>query len=325
MVISPPPIHIAYCFDNSYAPYAMVAIKSIGENHHSGEVYIHVLVDVISNRNLKRLTELVDEYRNMHLHIYKVDIRCLSVLKVVKDRWPISTWFRILLPSILPDKIDKVLYLDADTLVVSDLQELFAIDMTDYSIAAVLDPMSFKEDTFERCEFDKHKQYICDGVLLMNLDYWRKHNLKDRIIEWSLLHTEQLKFPDQDAINYICHDSKIVLPFRFGILNYFGYERFYKSPYIEQLKECIEKPIIIHYADHYPWLKDGLQHPFCDMWMVYNKMLKSPIRRRYKTKGKLLIKLIIWDVLHPFKSRPKLTLSDIRYRISNKFAIRENV
>ena len=318
MVISP--IHIAFCFDNSYAPYAMVTIKSIGENHHSGEVYIHILADGISNRNLKRFKELVDEYRNMHLHIYKVDTRCLSGLKVVEGRWSISTWFRILLPSILPDTIDKVLYLDADTLVVSDLQELFEIDMTDYSIAAVLDPMSFTEKTFERCEYDMDKQYICAGVLLMNLDYWRKYSLKDKIIEWGLLYAEKLEYLDQDAINHICHDSKIILPFRFGILNYFGDERFYKLPYIEQLKKCVESPVIIHYADHYPWLKDGHQHPFCDMWMVYNKMLKYPIKRRYKTKGKLLIKLVIWDVLHPFKSRPKLTLSDIRYRISKNMS-----
>ena len=289
--------HIAFAINDTYVPYITVTIKSIIENNRGNELCIHVLTDSISNSNRKRLGEVVSDCKNMKLNIYLVNDDSLHSLKT--GVWPIHAWYRILLPYVLPDTVNRVLYLDADTLVLASLNELFAIDMENCSIAAVLDPMSLKEDTFVRCGYFFEKLYVCSGVMMMNLHYWRKYKLTEKIIEWGRIHVDEIEYPDQDVINHVCQDSKTILPFRFGILNCFQYDDFYKPPYFEALKECIEKPVIVHYANSYPWLKDWNKHPFCIDWIKYNKKLRHPVRRTYKNKGWLGFKIWLWDFFHP--------------------------
>lgn len=98
-------------------------------------------------------------YKNISLCIYMVDDAQLKGLRT--GNLTIHTWYRLLLPEILLKEIGRVLYLDADTVIVSDLYDLFLKDMTGFSIAASLNPQSFNDDTYDRCSYDKGKQYVC--------------------------------------------------------------------------------------------------------------------------------------------------------------------
>ena len=301
--------HIAFCVDDTYAKYIAVTIKSIVENFQNNKerMCIHILTDYISIKNIQRLNEIVSDYERLSLHIHKVDDSPLRGLRT--NNWTIYAWYRLLLPNILPVEIKRVLYLDADTLVTADLSELFDIDMTNKSIAAVVEDNTFVQKHYERLRYESSKHYICTGVLLMNLDYWRENCLTDKMIEWAYKYSKKLKFPDQDTINYICQDTKILLPLRYGILQwFFTNDKFYEMPFREQLKDCIERPAIIHYAFCAPWYKDTATHMMYGHWMRYNLMLRHPVQQRYKAKGLLKLKLVIWDILHPFKERDYVTI-----------------
>lgn len=305
------PVHIAFCVNNLYVSYIAVTIKSLVENYQAqGGILIHVLTDYISKTNRYCLKEIVNKYSYVALQIHEIDDVLLKNLRT--NSWTIYAWYRILLPNVLSIDINKVLYLDADTLVIDDLEDLFALDMTDKAVAGTLDPQAPFEEPYVRCGYDSGKQYICSGVLLMNLDYWREHQLTEKIINWAKTNAYRLKYPDEDAINYICQDSKIVLPLRYNVMNYFFLENiFYRQPYIEQLKECLQHPAIIHYAGWYPWVKDGMQHCMCNMWLQYNKMLRHPAKRIYHSKGWTLLKIRIWDLFHPKHERIIVTIADI--------------
>lgn len=309
------PIHVALCVNNSYVPYITVTIKSIIEHNRSNEISIHIITDKISTSNRKRLDKTVCGFDNVSMRIHLVNDD--SIRELNTGVWTVYTWYRVLLPQILPPEIRKVLYLDADTLVVTDLRELFSLDMTEKSIAASIDVQSFDDGTFERCGYDKSKKYVCAGVLLMNLEYWREKGLADKLIDWANRHRERIAFPDQDAINYVCRDSKIVLPLRFGILNvFFQNDLFYRDEYAEQLRDCIERPAIIHYAGCYPWIRFFDSHPMQDKWEKYNNMLPHPVGRVYLPKRWLYFKVILWKLLHhPFKKKTRLTVEDIKCRL----------
>lgn len=310
------PIHIAFCVDNIYASHIRVAIKSIVENNRHERTHIHILTDKISDINRKRLYEVVQNCDYVSLQIHTVDDSVLIGLNT--QLWTKYAWYRILLPEILPDTIDRVLYLDADTLVLSDLSELFAIDMTSKSIAAVIDQASFWENTFIRCEYDARKKYFCSGVLMFNLTYWREHRLSHQIIDWALQHNDTLVYPDQDALNHICQDTKILLPLHYNVVQYFFiYSAFYESPYFEQLANCINNPVIVHYSEQYkPWYKDSKRHLMHDKWIQYNRMLSSPVKYRYKVKGMLRLKRLLWDLYHMKNRRNnEAELSYIKHRL----------
>lgn len=307
------PIHIAFCANNDYIPYVSVAIKSILENHIKTNIIIHILTDYISEEKLNIVKELFYSYQEQHLKIHIVDD---TSLKGLKDTWSIYTWYRVLLPQILPANIHRILYLDADVIVKDNLQDLFILNMENKAIAGTIDIETFNNITFERCGFEMEKKYICAGVMLMNLDYWREYNLTNKIIDWGRKNNDRIKFPDQDTINYLCRDNKIILPLRYGIQSaFFINDQFYQEPLSKELSDCINRPAIIHYAGCAPWIKELSTHLQTHEWIKYNQMLSNPVKRKYMTKGWNLIKMHIWNILHPFRNSNKLSFEDVKKRL----------
>lgn len=307
------PIHIAFCANNDYIPYVSVSIKSILENHSKTNLNIHILTDYISEEKLNIVKELFYSYQEQQLKIHIVNDKSLRGLK---DTWSIYTWYRVLLPQILPSNIHRILYLDADIIVKDNLQDLFCINMDNKAIAGTIDIETFNNITFERCGYEMEKKYICAGVMLINLDYWREHNLTNKIIDWGRKNNDRIKFPDQDTINYLCRDNKIILPLRYGIQSAFYINnQFYQEPLSKELSDCINKPAIIHYAGCAPWIKELSTHLQTHEWIKYNQMLHSPVKRKYMTKGWNLIKMHIWNILHPFSNSNKLSIEDVKKRL----------
>ncbi len=307
------PIHFAFCINDNYISYVKVTIKSILENHKRVKVIIHVLSDYFSPNNIGLLREEFSDEKNLNLQLHIVND---SILKELKSTWSIYAWYRLLLPQVLPEDVQRVLYLDADTLVVGDITSLFNIDMAEFSVAGVIDIESFNPETFKRCKYEQDKCYICSGVLLMNLDYWRRNNLAEKIIAWGRENDAIIKFPDQDTINHICQDHKIVLPMRYGILGcYFENEVFYHQPYLEELKECVSSPAIIHYAGQNPWKIELSKHLYQAEWEKFNNMLRHPAKRFYITNGWNFVKMKVWQMLHSKRKSCGLTKEEVISRI----------
>lgn len=302
--------HFAFCINDTYVPYICVTIKSIVENFRQQNITIHVLTDCISDKSQQRLNEAIAGGEcKIDLIVYNIDN---SQLQGLKNTWSTYAWYRVLLPNYLQKDIDRVLYLDADTIVSNNISELFHLDMTNNAVAGCLDPESFNTEAFLRCGYDKEKKYICSGVLMMNLNYWREYQLTNKIIEWGRKNNNIIKFPDQDTINYICQDSKIVLPLKYGVMDFFfKEERFYREPYRQQLLDCLKCPAIVHYAGQNPWKRELATAVMQDEWDKYNHMLKHPVEKIYITKGWLLFKMKVWQMLHPYNQSKRMTKSDV--------------
>lgn len=307
-------INIAFCVNDGYARYIGVTIQSILANHQDDIVRIYVLTDYISDKNKVWLADIVKQNADVSIVFVSVDD---TKIKGLKDTWSLIAWYRVLMPDLLPADVDRVLYLDADTIVADNLQDLFSIDMTDKSIAGTLDYETQNEETFIRCGYEMSKGYVCSGVLMMNLQYWRQHNLSEKVIRWGYENNDRIKFPDQDTINYLCRDSKILLPLRYDIVDgFFGNEAFYAPEFREQLRDCIEHPAIIHYAGQRPWIIEQGKHIMQHYWEQYNNMLPNPVKRKYESKGLLKIKVMLWHFFHPHCFDPRLTKENVLKKLS---------
>lgn len=289
------PMHVAFCVNDLYAEYILVSIKGLLENN-SHPLAIHVLSDYVSEKSASNLKNLVKLYPHATLDIIIVDD---SKLRGLKDTWTIYTWYRVLLPEILSADVHRVLYLDADVLVSGNIEELFLLDMTDKAIAGTIDFQSKDISTYQRCGYEAEKEYVCAGVMLMNLDYWRMHDIANKVITWGRENNDRIQFPDQDAINYICRDAKLLLPLKYDIVDGFFQDDYYYQNYPQELRECVESPIIIHYAGQAPWVVEISNHLLQDEWERYNKSLSNPIRKVYQSKGLLKLKVFIYRLLHP--------------------------
>ena len=106
--------------------------------------------------------------------------------------WSYMELLRCALGDMLPEMIEKVLWLDIDTIVDADITELFNVDLTGYYYAGVIEPKKCT-DLF---------RYVNTGVLLINLEMLREDNEEHEMI--SFLNTYKLTWPGQDVINLLC-------------------------------------------------------------------------------------------------------------------------
>lgn len=291
------PFNFALCVNDAYSRYAAVTVKSICETHKRSKIVIHVLCDSISHNNKAILESTVASYSNAKLIIIYIDD---SSLKELKDTWHIYAWYRILIPQLLPNS-KLCLYLDADTVVTSNLSGLFNFPAEQFAIGGVIDMENFNQETRRRCGFLKNDEYICSGVLLMNLEYWRKNNLSEQIIRWGKENDALIKFPDQDTINVLCNHTKIVLPIKYGLQPcFFNNDELLSSSYRCQIIEAYKEPCIIHYAGCAPWISEFSDNILHHYWAKYNKLLSRKVRLRYLTKGFNGLKVRMWRLFHPY-------------------------
>lgn len=275
------------CFDRKYIPYAAVTIKSVADHAKpDDDLHFHALCD---GEALRHSAPLKSMARNLHFH--NTDEYDLSDLPVTAE-WSLATWSRCLIPDMLPE-IDKILYLDCDVLVNSSLDELFGIDMEEYAIAGCVDPQSYSPDANRRLGLNEENAYVCAGVLLMNLGYWRAHGLKEKIIDLALKKKHMLKFLDQDAINLVCAESKLVLNPKYGVMPSNFINNGFLRQYADDIPLLLDAPEIIHYAGYQPWHFEKDKSPHSRLWWDTFRSLKNfpeVYKRYFMTIVKYLVK-----------------------------------
>ena len=161
------------------------------------------------------------------IKFYNVEKICADEIENIKSSFPskdierfsVGAYFRMFLPKIFSDDINKIIYLDADIIVNLDITELWRIELGDKPLAAVPE----KNDIFRdlpvsniwRKGFMKAEDYFNSGVLLINLEIWR---IEKEIIFGSLKLINENKFgyAEQDALNYCFSKDYLKLPMKFN-------------------------------------------------------------------------------------------------------------
>ena len=148
--------------------------------------------------------------------------------------------------------LDKGIYLDADTIVLGNISELYNIDLKDNVIGACPDPCVSKVPEFvdyiENSVGVKTESYINSGVLLMNFKMLREKDFHKKFLYLLDKYHFECVAPDQDYINAMCHDKILYIDKLWDIM---------PDPDKEELKE----PKIIHYnLLSKPWKYDNIQY-----------------------------------------------------------------
>ncbi|GHU75169.1 LPS 1,2-glucosyltransferase [Spirochaetia bacterium] len=255
-------------------------MTSVCENNRDENITFHVLTDGISKKNKMRLEHVAFAY-NKQILIYSVDKAILKDCPVrVGDHVSLATYFRILMPSILPSPLDKVLYFDCDIVVRKSLAALWATDITHNPIGAVYDMAIDDIRNYNRLRYDRALGYFNAGVLLVNLKYWRDNNVSNKIIQYINRYPERLQYWDQDALNGVLIKDLLALPFKYNMQTFF----FLKDPmlridFINEIENDIKDPVILHFSTSCkPWLK-GLYSPAKS---EYFKYLALSLWKKYK-------------------------------------------
>lgn len=264
-------LNIALGFDSNFAPYAAVTIKSI--LLHNKDVNFYLMYNNLKKSDMAKISSMIDSCERGASKTFWVDMSGKFENLFTGDWSSSAVYFPLALSSICPD--ERILFLDADTLVTGDLSEFYNQDLVDYYISAVHDygmityidtgfPIKINnttkitaKDYFENhlnWNSDEMKKYFNSGMMLMNLKVMRENNVEEKIFQ--SLKDRIFAFPDQDCINFICHEKvKIVEPkFNFMVLHDNTWNTLTENVQnsIIKYKEEKETPLIIHFLKK-PW------------------------------------------------------------------------
>lgn len=293
-------VHIACCSNEKLAPIFGVVLTSIGINVTSDDVTIHLLHNGLRARTVRRLQTIADKYR-VELEFKQINTEILKDCYYDKSIHfgNIMMYARLLLPSMLPH-LDKIIYLDCDIVVLRDLHDLWNFDISDVAVAMAPDFIFKDKKTLNRLGITTG-YYLNSGVILMNLDYWRKHDVQNRIFSYILEKGDKLIYNDQDALNSILQNEHEELHIKYNF-SYYYFHRLIGVLYKEKIHEIIEardNPIIFHYFGPLkPWSL-GAYLPGKELFIKYQKLSGW----NYKIYQKYIFKRIIYTLFPMLKRK----------------------
>lgn len=127
------------------------------------------------------------------------------------NRYPKQIYYRLAAPLLLPQNLDRILYLDVDLVVINSLQELYTMDFDGNFYIACSHVKEFLTRFNQlRLGVEEDVPYINTGVLLMNLPLLRDNLTLDEIRETARKKIRSFVLPDQDIIT-VMHGEHIKL------------------------------------------------------------------------------------------------------------------
>lgn len=209
-------IPIFFSTDDNYIPYLDVAIASLIEN--ASRAYTYRII--VLNTGLKE--ENVAKVKQNECSGFKIEfVDISSELAKIKSRlknvyhFSIVTYYRLFIASLFP-QYDKIIYLDCDLVVLGDVSELYHTELGDNILGAA--PEQFVQNTPEFRTYAEVSlgvdpdKYVNAGVLVINLEAFRKEKIESKFIKLITDYDFDLLDPDQAYLNYLCMDKIHVLP-----------------------------------------------------------------------------------------------------------------
>lgn len=303
-------IHILGSTDDSYTPWYGVMLTSLFENNKESKFVVHMLTGGLNQENRDALKRLTDLYGHK-IHLIHVDESRLSSCPIrIGDHVSLATWFRLLAPMLLPDNVDKLLYLDGDIIIDGSVKDLWATDVSHVAIGACIDESYMDQEVYRRLGLDAAIPYTSAGVLLINLRYWREHRVMERCLDCVARMADKLLFHDQDTLNVVLQKEKMILPVKWNLQHGFLRPWFFDAfePHFqEEIIKATESPIIIHYSGPgKPWFKYN-DHPFKSYFLYYKHKSywkDNPQINTYRTID--LVRDIIGRILRFIHLKPAL-------------------
>lgn len=286
-------IPIALATDNNYMPL-VVTMTSLVRNAGKDTFYdIYILTDRSLTMESRRDIEEYFRGYQEQCSVKFIDIEeTFDNASLYYEEITRPTYYRLALPELLSE--DRCIYLDTDTIAVSDMRELYEVPLEGFYVAGVRHPMfilsSVKDEYCKTIGIPDMEQYINAGVLVFNLKEMRKDRVMRKFLEAV---SKNMPTQDQDIINNVCYGKIVPIPPQYNVMtklsdwNLEDYQGIYSA---SEWREAWNKPCIIHYADSYkPW--NCLDCVFMEYWWNVCKM--SPVFKRIA-----FMKGFIWDAIY---------------------------
>lgn len=254
-------LHIAFALDEAFAAHAAVAMASLMQHNPDHELSILVLHAGLAEETRSKFRTLVDRQNRVSIRFERADeiTRTLPAF----SRFTQSVYMRFFAPTFLGSDVDRVLYLDADTLINADLSPLWEIDFRGMTVGAVANsPVASNIYHQKRLGLPMGSTFFNNGVMLLNVPQWLARGTTERLMQFLQHRSHELHMPDQDATNMVLGDEILPLSSKWNVQRPIFFQGHRKLGITrKEQRNLIRDPAIVHFtADLKPWHSTD-QHP----------------------------------------------------------------
>jgi lipopolysaccharide biosynthesis glycosyltransferase len=211
-------LHVACAADEGYAPHSAAMLHSVMAHAGESDLRIHYLHGPgFPQESAQRIREMA-EAGGAAISFWEIADERIAGLPEM-DFVTSAMWYRIFLPELLPE-VDRVLYLDVDTIALDSLEPLWHVDLADSYVAAVTNVFYLRSHAQRPVELGiPATDYFNSGVVLMNLDLMRRDDSARTLFDYAAGHATELAWPDQDALNVVLGKGRVPLHPRWNCMN----------------------------------------------------------------------------------------------------------
>ena len=200
-----------------YGRYACASIASLLVNT-TREVDLHILTNRLMADELKHEIAALAEHYGAQVTFHEIKLEPDMLMLPALNVFDAGTLFRLYIEQVIA--AEKVIYLDADTIIHLDLATLWDTPVEGKAVMACLDEgfqRGWVDYDLSRAGLAGEKNYFNPGVLVLNLKKIREAygGLLPHVMRFfaQYLHNQYM---DQDALNYIFAQDKKILPQKYN-------------------------------------------------------------------------------------------------------------
>lgn len=275
---------IVYSSDDNYAMQLGISLLSLLMHNSGLDISIYILSYGISEENKRYYKELGKNHQaNVTIIDITDDLFMTSYNLSQKNVSSRSAYVRLFLSKILPEDIERVLWIDADTLILDSVHDLLVLDLQENVCGMAIDASS----TFKLLNgFARSDLYYNSGVMVIDMKKWRNIVFPSILFEIEKRKGKSID-EDQSYINVVCKGMIATLDPRYNMMHAYyrassAYHAFLRKQFLlpeetysfTTFKEAAFSTVIVHftnYSDSRPW-EYGCEHPMKEKWLEYKNM-----------------------------------------------------
>ncbi|MBO5435231.1 glycosyltransferase family 8 protein [bacterium] len=191
--------NIMFCGDSKYFKYIGVTLTSVVESNSDSNFVFHIICDDVEDDDINRFQKIAKKYR-CTINLYLIETAYIAELQKAVNKEShinVAGLFRIIGFSILEKTVDKVLYMDADILVVGSINEFWKHSLDENEAIVIQDDTGTQEA--KRVGVEK---YFNSGVMFVDLRKWNAKKNTEKCLQL-LFSDKKWIFVDQDVLNIV--------------------------------------------------------------------------------------------------------------------------
>ena len=250
-------MNLLFCMNRKFLSLFLSCLSSIVRSGGYGHYDAYILHSDFEGTDAGPLER--DFSGAVSFHFLRVDEEIFEGFPE-SGRYPKQIYYRLAAPLLLPPELDRILYLDVDTVVINSLRELYETDFEgNYYVGCTHTRELLTRINQARLKSEKAVSYINTGVLLLNLPALRENISLDRIRDYTNERKHAFILPDQDILTALFGDRvKLVDTMRYNlsdrILAFYNAEHSRRKVDVSWVRE---NSVIIHYCGkNKPWNDD---------------------------------------------------------------------